>query len=504
MVQHAQGLFIWAATACKFIRDERHLDVIYTTVLYASISGTYSREEQKEAYDYLRLILGSIVVLFSELSVEALSKLLNLPSEDISDTIAELHSILDIPEELSRPLRLHHDAFRGFLLDATRCKDHEMIVNEQQAHLKLAKGCLEVMSSVLKEDVCDQGMPGVLVSDVDSSHIQECLPLEAQYACLYWVRHLSKSECELCDNGYIHHFLRSHVLHWTEAMSWMGKTTKAIEAIALLELMVEDERCQVIRNLVHDCKRFLMYARSGIEQAPLQTYVSAVLFTPSRSVVRKIVGDTKLVSCVGRSSPMLEHWSALLLTLEGHLERVTTVQFSPDGSKLASGSEDGDVIVWDLTTGAKLHTLEGHSDCITTMQFSPNGSRLASAYEGNVAIWDVATGAQLHTMEVDSVWATVVEFSPNGGKLASGSDNGNVIVWDLATGAQLNLLEGHSDWVRAIQFSPDGSKLASVSDDGKVILWDATMGAQVYTLEGHSDWVRAVQFSPDGSKLASV
>lgn len=262
MVQHAQGLFIWAATACKFIRDgkrfaekrmqtlldrsistgsepERHLDVIYTTVLYASISGTYSREEQKEAYDYLRLILGSIVVLFSELSVEALSKLLNLPSEDISDTIAELHSILDIPEELSRPLRLHHDAFRGFLLDATRCKDHEMIVNEQQAHLKLAKGCLEVMSSVLKEDVCDQGMPGVLVSDVDSSHIQECLPLEAQYACLYWVRHLSKSECELCDNGYIHHFLRSHVLHWTEAMSWMGKTTKAIEAIALLELMVE-------------------------------------------------------------------------------------------------------------------------------------------------------------------------------------------------------------------------------------------------------------------------
>ncbi|GAB7336906.1 hypothetical protein MBLNU13_g01183t1 [Cladosporium sp. NU13] len=468
MVQHAQGLFIWAATACKFIRDERHLDVIYTTVLYASISGTYSREEQKEAYDYLRLILGSIVVLFSELSVEAL----------------KLHSILDIPEELSRPLRLHHDAFRGFLLDATRCKDHEMIVNEQQAHLKLAKGCLEVMSSVLKEDVCDQGMPGVLVSDVDSSHIQECLPLEAQYACLYWVRHLSKSECELCDNGYIHHFLRSHVLHWTEAMSWMGKTTKAIEAIALLELMVEDERCQVIRNLVHDCKRFLMYARSGIEQAPLQTYVSAVLFTPSRSVVRKIVGDTKLVSC--------------------HLERVTTVQFSPDGSKLASGSEDGDVIVWDLTTGAKLHTLEGHSDCITTMQFSPNGSRLASAYEGNVAIWDVATGAQLHTMEVDSVWATVVEFSPNGGKLASGSDNGNVIVWDLATGAQLNLLEGHSDWVRAIQFSPDGSKLASVSDDGKVILWDATMGAQVYTLEGHSDWVRAVQFSPDGSKLASV
>jgi hypothetical protein len=265
MVRYSQGLFIWAATACKFIQDgkrfakkrlqtllnpdvntgsepERHLDAIYTTVLRASVPETYSEEEQKEAYDYLKLILGSIVILFSALSVEALSSLLGLPSKDTSDTIAELHSILDIPEKHNHPLRLHHDSFRSFLLNGDRCKERAMLVNEQHAHSQLAKGCFEVMSSVLREDICGQGVPGVLVSDVSISHVQQCLPPEAQYACLYWVRHLISSGQRLLDDGYMHQFLREHALHWMEAMSWMGKTSEAIEAMSMLESITEVKR----------------------------------------------------------------------------------------------------------------------------------------------------------------------------------------------------------------------------------------------------------------------
>jgi hypothetical protein len=258
MVQYAQGLFIWAATACKFIQDgkrfaeerlqillnrsastgrepERHLDTIYTTILRTSVHETYSKEEQEEAYDYMRLILGSIVILFSPLSVEALSTLLGLSTKDTSDTIAELHSILDISENNRHPLRLHHDSFRSFLLDENRCKEGAMLVNEQYAHLKLIEGCFEVMFSVLKEDICGQGVPGVLVSEVNISHVQQCLSPEAQYACLYWVRHLISSGQLLFDDGDMHQFLSEHALHWMEAMSWMGKTSEAIEAMTLLE-----------------------------------------------------------------------------------------------------------------------------------------------------------------------------------------------------------------------------------------------------------------------------
>jgi hypothetical protein len=85
-------------------------------------------------------------------------------------------------------------------------------------------------------------MPGVLVSDVDISHIQRCLPPEAQYACLYWVRHSISSGQRSLDDGYMHRFLREHALHWMEAMSWMGKTSEAIEAMTLLESITEVRR----------------------------------------------------------------------------------------------------------------------------------------------------------------------------------------------------------------------------------------------------------------------
>ena len=78
-------------------------------------------------------------------------------------------------------------------------------------------------------------MPGVLVSDVNISHVQQCLPPEAQYACLYWARHLVKSGQRLLDDGDMHQFLREHALHWMEAMSWTGNTSEAIEAMASLE-----------------------------------------------------------------------------------------------------------------------------------------------------------------------------------------------------------------------------------------------------------------------------
>jgi hypothetical protein len=271
-VRYAQGLFIWAATACRFIRigkskkvaverlqtlldrsvstlsePERYLDKLYTTVLCASTPEKYSEEEKNVAYSDLRLVLGSIVILFSALSVEALSKLLGLPSDDTLETVAELHSILDIPEKHDHPLRLHHDSFRSFLLDENRCKERAMIVNEQQAHSQLAKGCFEVMSSVLKEDICGQGVPGVLLSDVNVNHVQQCIPPEAQYACLYWVRHLISSGQLLFDDGCMHQFLREHALHWMEAMSWMGKTSEAIEAMTSLGSITE------VRRLIRDC-----------------------------------------------------------------------------------------------------------------------------------------------------------------------------------------------------------------------------------------------------------
>jgi WD40 repeat protein len=156
---------------------------------------------------------------------------------------------------------------------------------------------------------------------------------------------------------------------------------------------------------------------------------------------------------------MLERWSAMLLTLEGHSESVTAVQFSPDGSKLASASDDKKVIVWDTSTGEQQHTLEGHSYEVTAVQFSPDGSKLASASDDKkVIVWDTSTGEQQHTLEGHSSMVTVVQFSPDGSKLASASRDKKVIVWDASTGAQLHMIDAET-LVSTLKFSADSSFL---------------------------------------------
>jgi hypothetical protein len=181
-----------------------------------------------------------------------------------------LHSILDVSEDFARPLRLHHDSFRDFLSDKTRCQDSRLFVNKKEAHARLVTRCIKAMSSALKEDVCGERMPGVRVSDVSISHIQRCLPSEVQYACLYWARHLISSGERLLDDGDVHQFLREHALHWMEAMSWMGKTSEAIEAMTTLESITEVKPpvgdCDTVksRKLTHDTGRRMQdQSRSG-------------------------------------------------------------------------------------------------------------------------------------------------------------------------------------------------------------------------------------------------
>jgi WD40 repeat protein len=157
-----------------------------------------------------------------------------------------------------------------------------------------------------------------------------------------------------------------------------------------------------------------MYARSGIEQAPLQVYVAAALFAPSRTVLREVGGKTTLVSYVKQSPPTQERWSALLLTLEGHSGAVWAVQFSPNGSKLASASRDEKVMVWNPSTGEHLHTLEGHLGAVNAVQFSPDGSKLASAsHDKKVMVWDLNTNSQVQTIDVGG-YLSDLAFSPDG------------------------------------------------------------------------------------------
>ncbi len=194
-----------------------------------------------------------------------------------------------------------------------------------------------------------------------------------------------------------------------------------------------------------------------------------------------ILGVTLVLTTVLFSHDSLAQDHTRMGLPQGALKRLRKgesrlVAWTRDGARLAVGGTIG-IWVYDTETGDEVSLLAGHRREVVSMEFTPDGLTLASgSLDHTVRLWDAATWQEKSTLKGHTRGVNSVAFSPDGTTLASGSRDGTVRVWDVATGQEIHALTGHTRDVNSVVFSPDGTTLASASRDETVRLWDTATG----------------------------
>ncbi|EMD37025.1 hypothetical protein CERSUDRAFT_124016 [Gelatoporia subvermispora B] len=527
LTRRAGLLFIYAFTALEYIKRDpvKRFKTITSPIavvaqpltvkldeMYTFIVGKAMDTNEYEEDDILatRIILAAILTVREPQRLCDLSGLISIPTIRIKKILDELHAVIHIPlRDDNGVVSTFHTSFGDFM--TTKARSGNYFIDPQSGHHDLTASCFEVMNRELRFNI----------SQMSTSywstpyHAATTLAAHLLYACRYWPHHLcsasqpqrvadDKTEALVkCIEGWIYR----KFLFWVEIFGLIRDAQLASSLImkALTAGIMKTNKQTYA--LLRDANEFIVSCHEAIEASVPHIYLSGLPCISSDSKIAKIYWPKFHNTAVFHARGIgLERNT--LLHIRGHTEPVRSVAVSPNGARIASGSCDHTIRVWDGRTGEEVtKPLRGPTNCVNSVVFSPDGTLIASGSDDmTVRIWDARTGKEViepltgHDGGVQSV-----VFSPDGTRIVSGSSDHTVRVWDTRTGKEvMEPLAGHTDAINSVAISSEGTRIASGSDDNTVRVWDMATGMEVTKpLAGHTEALSSVGFSPDGTRIIS-
>ncbi|KAF8752382.1 WD40 repeat-like protein [Rhizoctonia solani] len=529
-------LFIYAATASGAKQKDKAINDLYTVILKVALEDEDIDDTERK--DILRL-LHTVVTAQEPLTISALSGLLQLGSEDrVRAAIRPLWSVLHITgsNELVATL---HASFPDYMLSKERSGDY--YCDRKLYDSVMARLCLECIAATRPRfNICGLDSSAVLDKDVPNLHqkIQNAVPAHLIYACRHFASHLEAATEPHELTTLVQEFMSTQLLLWLEVMNLTGNIQTAEKAMRRVDswAMAHTDTPE-LQELAHDAWCFTTSFGSNIVCASTpHIYVSMLPFWPSsRPISQAYKGLYRGLPEVGGTAMDMRQLAILATCL---FKAASCAVFSRDGSRvaLALGWE---VIVADPYSGRPIvEPLQEHTKTVTSVDFSPDGTRIVSGSDDqSIRVWDVE-GRQLvlgplqgHSKLINSTRLVIeppeehrspissIRYSPDGAHIVAGLHNGQLYVWHASTGALvLGPLQAHMEAIRSIDYSPDGTHILSGSHDDTIRIWNAVDGHAVPgplwsktrtgtvvlgPLKAHNSSITSICYSPDGTRIVS-
>ncbi|PQK15534.1 hypothetical protein BB8028_0005g10460 [Beauveria bassiana] len=477
LVQNAEGTFLWVALVCKALA---HPDVLGGNIkrqlasfprgvrpLYSEMLKRIRRSEYESLYRQLLSIMSAVFrpLTFVELRALSSQQLDDYDDEDLERRISRCGSFLTVKD---KTVSFVHKSAKDYLLGEEGFVAGSS--NWSAQHYAIFLAALKLLTSTLRRDMCKLEFLGPLSERDLKPNLEPLAPIS--HATVFWVDHFKNSAFQECFDpacrkeaaSLVCTFIEEKYVYWLEALSLLKSLSRVMRPMNELSGFMASLGLGHSRCLSKDAYSFLQSNKFVIDEAPMQVYVSALLFSPAKNLLKQSFENRKeepkwLTIHLGAE----DHWGRSSWSLGAHQGTVTCLAFSHDSQWLASGSADNTIRIWDASNG----------DCLRKMNCG-------------FPIWDTNTKTRncLRTLHEDP-GLQAVAISSDSRYIAASGASATLNIWELGTNGYQMIKETHEEikdkgtW--SLAFIHDTGLLAC-SSGNTIRIWNihTTWSAKVF------------------------